>query len=107
VGGGAVSGLLELWRRLLARPAPANPSPGYSYRIYWTKTTWNWPGEKRERVLARVKELISADDFIQSPYERLYRIDELGEGEYSGESLNSLAEVLAAFAKIDQEGVEE
>ena len=93
--------------RALQRRGPTNPLPGYSYRIYWTKTTWSWPGEKRERVLARVNELISADDFIRSPYERIYRIEELGEGKYSGESLHSLVEVLTAHAEIDREGVEE
>ncbi len=66
--------------------------------------TWNWPGEKRERVMRRVKELISAEGFVLSPYERLYRLDELGEGEYSGESLHNLVEVLAAYADIEQEG---
>ena len=92
------------FQRFTSRRAPASPSPGYSYRIYWTKTTWNWTDEKRERVLARVRQIMAKDDFIPTPYKRLYQVEELGEGEYSGESLTSLAQVLAAYADIDQEG---
>lgn len=96
--------LRGIWKRLVLRPAPPSPSPGFSYRIFWTKTTWNWPADKRERVLVQVQMLLARDDFINTRFERLYSLDELGEGEYSGESIASLGEVLKAYKEICQEG---
>lgn len=64
--------------------------------------TWNWPSDKRERALAQVQALIASDDFILTGFERLYSIDELGEGAYSGESLASLGEVLKAYEQINK-----
>jgi hypothetical protein len=97
--------LSVIWHRLFRRPAPPLPSPGFSYRIHWTKTTWNWPPDKRERVLVQIQSLIAREDFDSTLFERRYRLEELGEGEYAGESLVSLGEVLKAYSAISQEGV--
>jgi len=92
-----VSGLRSFFKRLFRQRPEDELTPGFSYRIYWTKTCLPWSQEKRERVQTELQDKLAESSFIRNPYRRAYQLRSI-EGRYSGESLYCLAEVLESLS---------
>jgi len=92
-----VSGLRSFLKRLFRQRPEDELSPGFSYKIYWTKTCLPWSQEKRERVQAELEQKLAESSFTRNPYRRAYQLRSI-DGRYSGESLYCLAEVLESLS---------
>ncbi len=97
-----MTSLREALRQLLQRKVESTVDihdVEFSYAVHWTKLTREWNADRRGRMHARVKDIISRPEFIANEFERRYSIMEIDETKYSGASLVALEKVLASFAK--------
>ena len=68
--------------------------PVFAYRVHWVQAVLDWPGKKRETVLAELEQLLADDHFEANPFQRRYHLRTLDRKAYAGESLQALWAVL-------------
>ena len=80
----------------VAEPA-GQPSPEFSYRVYWMKTARAWPPERLNEVREQVEQVMQDPQFEPNPFERRYRVEAADDQKHAGASLQALIEVIDAL----------
>ena len=95
--------LRQLLQRKVESTADAHDSD-FSYAVHWTMLAREWGADRRRRIHAVVRDLITRSNFIANEFERMYSVDEIGAEKHSGASLLALERVLSSLtSEKDQE----
>ncbi|MDX1600730.1 MAG: hypothetical protein R3191_04365 [Anaerolineales bacterium] len=73
------------------------PSPAFSYRVYWMKTARSWPPDRLDEVREHVQRIVDDPQFEPNPFERRYRVEAVDDEKHAGASLQALLEVIDAL----------
>lgn len=101
-----MTSIREMLRRLLgegdrseAAGQAEQPSPDYSYRVYWMKTARSWTDERLDEVREEVQRVVQGTGFEANPFERRYHVEAVDDQKHAGASLLALLEVIDALKK--------
>lgn len=101
-----MTSIREMLRRLLgegegseAAGQAEQPSPDYSYRVYWMKTARSWTEGRLDEVREEVQRVVEGEGFEANPFERRYHVEAVDDEEHAGASLLALLEVIDALKK--------
>lgn len=78
------------------------PSPEFSYRVYWMKTARAWPPERLDEARQQVQAVVEDPEFEPNPFERRYRVDVVDDQKHAGASLQALLEVIDALVDYER-----
>lgn len=87
----------EVIQKLLFRQGKEEDGAGFSYSVYWTNLTSEWPVEHRHVVRLAVERIVERSDFKPNEFRRLYHLPEVDEVAHAGSSLLALLRVLKSY----------
>jgi hypothetical protein len=96
-----MTSIRERVRRWLGRGRTEQPAASsFSYRVFWTREARQWPPERRADVRVALGRVVHSEGFVETEFERRYRVDGLDGQAHSGASLVALETVLDALTSF-------
>lgn len=92
-----MTSIREVIQKLLFRQRKEEDGAGFSYSVYWTKLTSEWPVERRHVVRLAVERIVERSDFKPNEFRHLYHLPKVDEVAHAGSSLLALLRVLKSY----------